>query len=565
MGREPGADGAAAPVAVEAALRRVRFLTAVLVGVRLVTAHVMPLAEVAVLVTAFASVNVASSFAHAESARVRARLAILQLLVDTLVVLLVTCVPGGGAGAADWAVLVLPVIEGAIQFQMTGAIGSWLAISTGYGGWTLLVHHDLPVATVAQRLAIVLLVALPSGFLAESLVAEITAHRRGRDEAERRGSLLRAAALGGRRSTTLDVDEILDVLRDTIATMGFADPQVFEVAGDAAPALFARPVRQSRDVLAIPPGDPRLEAADRARRSGHAVFSPAGSAAPAAGACPSQLFAVPVVDDDDTGAVVLLARWPGPVLPPASQTESLELFAAQAGASLRNAQVHLELQVLKDRLAHEAAHDALTELPNRRRFHEQLERLCGRGRPDDWLGVLFLDLDGFKQVNDRLGHDAGNELLVEVAARLLRCVRPGDVVARFGGDEFTILLTRIENAVPAIEVADRICAVLMEQFALKAGVVHISTSIGIALARSDAADPGDLVRRADVAMYRAKSQGKAGWALDPSSLSGGSASDVVLDGDASATELAAALDGRPLDGEMPGGAASAAGAQPKKP
>ena len=105
-----------------------------------------------------------------------------------------------------------------------------------------------------------------------------------------------------------------------------------------------------------------------------------------------------------------------------------------------------------------------------------------------------------------------------VAARLERCIRPGDIVARMGGDEFTIMLTRLENAAPAVEVADRICALLTEEFQFEAGTVRISTSIGIALAPADTADPGDLVRRADVAMYRAKSQGKAGWAMDPGSL-----------------------------------------------
>jgi diguanylate cyclase (GGDEF)-like protein len=231
----------------------------------------------------------------------------------------------------------------------------------------------------------------------------------------------------------------------------------------------------------------------------------------------SKWFAVPVAQGE-RGTIVLVARWRAQEMPPPSQTESIELFAAQAGASLRNAQVFLELQALKDQLAHEASHDALTELPNRRWFHEELERMCGHGRSEDSVGVLFLDLDGFKQVNDRFGHDAGNELLVEVSARLRRCVRPGDMVARVGGDEFTIMLTRIDNPAPAIEVADRICMLLREQFILGAGVAQISTSIGIALAPADTADPGDLVRRADVAMYRAKSQGKAGWAMDPGSL-----------------------------------------------
>ncbi len=144
--------------------------------------------------------------------------------------------------------------------------------------------------------------------------------------------------------------------------------------------------------------------------------------------------------------------------------------------------------------------------------------MVGRGRPGDLIAVLFLDLDGFKDVNDRHGHDAGNDLLVAVASRLRNCVRPGDVVARMGGDEFTILLTRLESAAPAVEVAERICAALPSPFEIRGAEVRISTSIGIAIAPADSADPGDLLRRADVAMYRAKSQGKAGWALDPTSL-----------------------------------------------
>ncbi len=239
------------------------------------------------------------------------------------------------------------------------------------------------------------------------------------------------------------------------------------------------------------------------------------------------MFALPITTVDDA-LVVVTARWPAAGAPPASHAESLDLFAAQAGASLRNAQVHRELAALKDRLAHEASHDALTELPNRRRFTEQLERMCGRGRPGDLVAVLFLDLDGFKDVNDRFGHDTGNDLLVLIAERLRSCVRNGDVVARMGGDEFTILLTRLESAAPAVEVAERIGAMFGDPFCIGLDEMRISTSIGIAVAAADRADPGDLLRRADVAMYRAKSQGKAGWAMDPGSLEpAGNGTDVA--------------------------------------
>jgi diguanylate cyclase (GGDEF)-like protein len=516
-------SGAGAPRSVESALRRLRIVAGLLVGARLVSSpearDVVAWPLLAGIAASLVAVNGLSLVGDRNPGRVRRALGATQLVADSALVLLVLWVRPADSPSVDWAILVLPVLEGAVRYQLPGAIASWSVLAIGYAGWNHSNDELIEYSELAQRLTVVLLVALPSGFLAQQLVAEIAAHRRGRDDAERRGSLLRAAALGGRRSTTLDVDEILDVLRETIAQMGFRDPLVFEIDGPTrGGVVVARPVRHSSDVVAIPPGDARLDAAVGARDARRLVLSAgAGAAAPARTAPAAPVVATPVAIDDD-GTIVVTARWPDAGAPPAAQRESLELFAAQAGAALRNAQVHRELGTLKDRLAHEAAHDALTDLPNRRRFHEELERVCGRGRPGDTLAVLFLDLDGFKDVNDRHGHDVGNELLVHVAKRLRDCVRPGDVVARMGGDEFTILLTRLESAAPAVEIADRICEMLVRPFRLGDAAVTISTSIGIALAPSGTADPGDLVRRADGAMYRAKRAGKAGWAMDSGSL-----------------------------------------------
>jgi diguanylate cyclase (GGDEF)-like protein len=226
-------------------------------------------------------------------------------------------------------------------------------------------------------------------------------------------------------------------------------------------------------------------------------------------------LAIPMLDEQ---FVVLTALWPDAQPPPDAPLESLELFAAQAGASLHNAQVHQGLEELKDRLDHEASHDPLTGLANRRRFVDELKRIAGRGRPGSLLGVLFVDLDGFKDVNDNHGHQAGNDLLVAVANRLRDCVRPGDLVARLGGDEFTIVLTRLESAAPAAAVAERICRVIAEPFDVVGQPLQVSTSVGVALAPAYRADTDDLLRRADAAMYRAKAQGKAGWTIDPGSL-----------------------------------------------
>jgi diguanylate cyclase (GGDEF)-like protein len=522
---------AGAPASVEAALRKLRVLATVLVAVRLFslpeTRELLSWPWLVAIAGSFAVVNLVSLIGQRGTPRTAVILDAVQLIADATLVLIVLWVGQDDPNRADWAILVLPVLEGAIRFRLAGAIASWATIAVLYAGWNVLNHGTLSFAEISQRLLVILLVAVPSGILATHLVAEIAAYRHERDEAERRSALLRAAALGGRRSTSLDVDDVLDTLRATVAQLGFVDPAVFEIEGPVSNRrLTARPVRYSRRVLGIPPGDPRIRAAAHARDLGGPVLWPPHAehvtslgllAEDQPDFDPAVLVAVPVTLGE-AGVVSLTARWPHAGPPPAPQVEGIELAAAQAGASLRNAQVHQELEVLKDELAHKAAHDALTGLANPRRFHERLERVCGRGRPGELVAVLFLDLDGLKAVNDQYGHDIGNKLLVAVAERLGQCARFGDLVARMGGDEFTIMLTRLSSPVPAYEVADRVCNTLAEPFFLGAHAINISTSIGIAVAPADRADPGDLVRRADVAMYQAKRRGKASWTMDPGFL-----------------------------------------------
>ena len=127
--------------------------------------------------------------------------------------------------------------------------------------------------------------------------------------------------------------------------------------------------------------------------------------------------------------------------------------------------------------------------------------MCGRGRHGDLIAVLFLDLDGFKDVNDRYGHEPATTCSSRSPPGCASCVRPGDVVARMGGDEFTILLTRLESAAPAVEVAERIGTMLARPFQLGANDMRISTSIGIAVAtgrRRRPRRPAPARRRCDV-------------------------------------------------------------------
>jgi diguanylate cyclase (GGDEF)-like protein/PAS domain S-box-containing protein len=176
-----------------------------------------------------------------------------------------------------------------------------------------------------------------------------------------------------------------------------------------------------------------------------------------------------------------------------------------------------ERRALEDQLKHQAFHDPLTGLPNRVLFMDRLDHaLTRRGRRGTSVAVLFLDLDNFKVVNDSLGHRTGDQLLVHVADRLQLCLRPEDTIARIGGDEMAVLLEDIENAEEVAEVASRIQQRLRSPVRLENREVFTTVSIGIALSTPEHDHPGQLLRDADVALYRAKAQGKARYAIfDP--------------------------------------------------
>jgi diguanylate cyclase (GGDEF)-like protein/PAS domain S-box-containing protein len=163
------------------------------------------------------------------------------------------------------------------------------------------------------------------------------------------------------------------------------------------------------------------------------------------------------------------------------------------------------------RLLHDAFHDSLTGLPNRALFLDRLGVALAhlRRRADHAFAVLFLDLDRFKNVNDSLGHNVGDELLIAVARRLEALLRPGDTVARLGGDEFAILLDDIADSTHATRVAQRINREMAEPFAVHGHEVFVTLSLGIALSSHSRYErPEDVLRDADTAMYRAKAAGK---------------------------------------------------------
>ncbi len=166
----------------------------------------------------------------------------------------------------------------------------------------------------------------------------------------------------------------------------------------------------------------------------------------------------------------------------------------------------------EERIRYQANYDALTGLPNRTLFVDRLQQaVATAARADQMVGLMFIDLDGFKLVNDTLGHDMGDALLKEAGNRLLGCVRSADTVARLGGDEFTVIMPDLRDIRNASIVAQRIIESLRQPFELGGREAFVSASIGITSFPGDADDTASLLKNADAAMYRAKEQGKANY------------------------------------------------------
>jgi diguanylate cyclase (GGDEF)-like protein/PAS domain S-box-containing protein len=197
---------------------------------------------------------------------------------------------------------------------------------------------------------------------------------------------------------------------------------------------------------------------------------------------------------------------------PARAESILGIFGARAGAEL-------ERKRAADELAYQAFHDALTGLPNRALFMDRLHQATIRAeRHSESFAVLFIDLDRFKYVNDSLGHARGDELIAEFGRRLLACEREEDTVARWGGDEFTILVERIKSPRDATRVAERVLEQAKLPFQVDSHEVFVGASIGIALSLSNGERSEDLLRDADAAMYRAKAKGKSRYEIFDSSM-----------------------------------------------
>ena len=187
---------------------------------------------------------------------------------------------------------------------------------------------------------------------------------------------------------------------------------------------------------------------------------------------------------------------------------------------------------VENMIRHQASHDRLTGLPNRLLFEERLSlALAYAHQWGEMLAVMFLDLDRFKTINDTLGHASGDLLLQQVAQRLSKCLKQNDTIARWGGDEFTLILPQVQSAHDATKIAKRIIKALKTPFECNGQELHVTTSIGIALAPYDGEDAETLLKNADIAMYQVKQQGKNDFQLYAADMNTQALDQLVLAND----------------------------------
>jgi diguanylate cyclase (GGDEF)-like protein len=214
----------------------------------------------------------------------------------------------------------------------------------------------------------------------------------------------------------------------------------------------------------------------------------------------SSMMMIPLVARGRTLGIVELTTMRANAFAP-SQVALARMLADDASMALDNARLHEELR-------HQAYHDAVTDLANQASFRERLAIAVSMPGGDRSVAVLFIDLDDFKEVNDGFGHTTGDQLLRGVAERLRSVVRPDDLAARFGGDEFAVLLSGIAERADADRVAQRVVDALAQPFVLAGRNVRVAASVGVATSEVSGPEVDALLRDADFAMYRAKAGGK---------------------------------------------------------
>jgi signal peptidase I len=514
--RRPGA------AITQKAVRRVRVLVGLMIFAQWVidpsrlevsSLSLPPAITVFITMAVLTGTNYLSTRARdATDTAVADRISAVELIVDTaLVIGLATATGTSGIG---WVLFALPIVEAAVRFRLSAALVHWVVLAASTIGlfvWSSsaqgMSQSELleELERLIDQLSVLLLVVIPAAYLAEQLVIDVVRHRTATGRARHRSELLQEVVELGRQVTMLE-RSLLDTLADAALSLGFvgaevavryegADQwQVVARSGDLngrtlpEPGTAASGLRpEDLDEQAVV-----IDEADRADDERDALV--------AAGWTSLVRVTIPNVGDD---LVVLRAVLDSDGDDQADRIDALTLLVGQASVSMENNRLVDELRSLYNRIQHEASHDILTGLANRSQLVTRLASELKTVGDGTGVGLLFLDLNGFKPVNDRLGHDIGDELLCAVAGRMENLVGEAGLVVRLGGDEFTVLLGGLSGRADVDPMVEALVDAIAQPFALTHEKVRISTSIGVAYADSPI-DPAELIRQADVAMYQAK-------------------------------------------------------------
>ena len=415
-----------------------------------------------------------SRAARAGSGR-RSKLAAAGTVADTVVVLGVIALAGLPPRSFALVLLMLPYLEAALWFGLSGLAGLWTMSSVALGAYVVVfpeIASDDALGILVVAMPTLLLATIPVAMLAEHLVAQVGELGAAREAADDRARLLGDLSAITADIFPLDLEAVLVQLVSGAEQLGATDAVVTDLA--------------------------------EGRRLVGKVVSEAGEDADAP------------TDDGETSEVLtreldvpgrepftFSARISGAADEVARRVEALELLVAQARVGLANAGLVQQLEHLKETYQEQATRDQLTGLLNRRGLVLTAEKIPGH------LGVLFCDLDGFKGVNDTMGHAAGDELLEKVARRLEGSMREDSVLGRMGGDEFVVVAPGASDEDLA-GLGRRIEIELGRPFLLEAGMARIGVSIGAAHAKPGERDLDSLLGQADHLMYEVKRTKKAG-------------------------------------------------------
>ncbi len=489
-------------------IRRVR----ILVGVLIVAQFVLDPSRFEVLgsgggelplLLSLVAVLVATNAASVRltSPQWRRRLPAIELAVDTLLVVFLSGLTG--SSGLGWVLFALPIIEAAVRFGLVGALNHWMVLTTVTVGtriWTYELSGSIDLLgeleQTLDQMSVLFLVVVPGAYLAEQLIGDVADQRRAISRAEARSELLERVAESSRYVSQLDgqhIDAVIDGTKrlgfgvvDLVATtdgvtwrkLGGDDGWDIPEPGLVGSGLTAEDLEHSALLI------------DGADAEEHMALAKLGLST----------AVVAAVARNDQGRAVLRGGVAEGQDLTSGEIDAFRLLAGQAAVALQNHELLNEITSIHGELEHQAHHDSLTRLPNRVMMLEELDEALEQ---DKHPVLMFLDLDGFKPVNDRLGHEAGDELLRSVAERLLAASPRDSLTARVGGDEFTVLIRGNLSVGRAEAIAMDIISAIREPFEVNGEVVRIGTSVGIALGDRQMTGT-ELIRRADVAMYIAK-------------------------------------------------------------